>query len=264
MKFCISLLICLFSLSHGTVELCQGNCVAGTKRLVGPTQPTKTRPHPWKTAPFPTHFRGFCDLGCQFFFSENPQIINCSRACNYQYRYHVTVGYSDLAEVAINECVDGCGIALLVCQAGYYCTGGVMLPCPAGRFRGPNMTDVRNVTIEGNATVPKRTVIETKDLVTTCIDCPVGRYRSRALGVTPDDCALCPIGTYLNRTGSVTLLDCVRCPAGMTAEEPGMALCKCITPDSCDLRTTFFGGSQEFYSNGVDFYRESVPYVGRS
>ena len=84
-------------------------CHNYSDRLVGPTRPAHTRPHPWKTvmnkcivisssfilfsvhyislslylrldicanyrnsqkqAPFPTTFRGFCDLGCQFFFS---------------------------------------------------------------------------------------------------------------------------------------------------------------------------------------------------
>ena len=32
----------------------------------------------------------------------------------------VTVGYSDLIEIAINECFDGCDIALLTCQSVSY------------------------------------------------------------------------------------------------------------------------------------------------
>lgn len=37
------------------------------------------------------------------------------------YRYDAEGGYSDLAEVARYECYDGCDIALLRCQSGYYC-----------------------------------------------------------------------------------------------------------------------------------------------
>src|SRR5690606_20318363 len=113
---------------------CQSNCVS-EDRLVGPTKPLATRPHPWKPAPFPTLFDGFCKLGCQLFFSENPTNVSCKRACDWSYRYKITVEYNDLIEVGLNECIDGCNIALLTCQTGYYCNDGAMLPCPPGRFR---------------------------------------------------------------------------------------------------------------------------------
>ncbi len=118
------------------------------------------------------------------------------------------------------------------------------MACPPGRFRG-------NVTGNGTA-------------VTTCIDCPVGRYRPRDLGVTADDCSLCPVGTYSNVTGATSISGCTRCPAGMVAEEPGMALCKCITPHSCALTLSNNGETATYFSNGVDYYRESVPFVGRA
>ena len=251
----------LAALVHSTVYRCQDNCFNKTGgpggRLPGggPTHPAHTRAHPWKRAEFPSRFQGFCKLGCQFFFSENPNNITCNRACRYQYRYHVTVGYSDLAEVAINECEDGCDIALKTCQEGYYCTQGSMTACPAGRFRS-GLTgyepQFENVTDKGR-------------LVETCIDCPVGRYRPLTLGVTPDDCSKCPIGTYSNATGMTSINACIRCPAGMTAEEEGMDLCKCITPGSCDYvynNVTYYKSVNG--KDGADFYRERVPYDGRS
>ena len=148
---------------------------------VGPTHPPNTRPHPWTIAPFPSTFDGFCKLGCQLFFAEQPTRATCKKSCDYSYRYKTTVQYSDMievkwriiterkresysritatatiiftyllllplhflhflpyfcscyfAKVGIYECFDGCDIALLTCQTGYYCTDGGMLPCPAG------------------------------------------------------------------------------------------------------------------------------------
>ena len=55
----------------------------------------------------------------------------------------------------------------------------------------------------------------------------------------------------------------------MTAEEPGMRLCKCITETknqdgSCDFFVQGVGQpSQSFYKNKVDYYRETIPYIGR-
>lgn len=233
------LLLVIATVTDGTIARCQANCVA-SDRKVGPTKPQFTRPHPWKKAPFPFPFDGFCKLGCQLFFSEEPYNVTCKRACDYSYRYGITVEYSDLGEVAKLECRDGCDIALLTCQTGYYCTGGKMLACPPGRFRESQTTNV-----------------------TTCIDCPLGRYRDRDKGTSADTCALCPIGTYANVTGSTDISACLKCPAGQTAEEEGMALCKCITPYSCDLSIELEENSTQYYSNGVDFFRETVPFIGR-
>ena len=55
--------------------------------------------------------------------------------CAYYYRYSATTGYSDITEEATLECQDGCEIALQICQAGYYCTLGIMTECPPGTYR---------------------------------------------------------------------------------------------------------------------------------
>lgn len=210
-------------------------------RRVGPTHPPNTRPHPWSIAPFPTKFDGFCKLGCQLFFAEQPTNVTCKRSCDYSYRYKTTVQYSDLIEVGIYECFDGCDIALLTCQTGYYCTDGGMLPCPAGTFR-ENDTDTS---------------------VSSCVGCPVGRYRDRDKGTSADDCSKCPKGKYANIIGGTSVDACIRCPAGTVAEEEGMGLCKNITINSNHLDVPLDGVSRTYYSNGVDFHRETIPFVGR-
>lgn len=227
-----------------TALRCQSNCEGTTNitRWVGPTKPANTRQHPWIPAEFPTKFSGFCKLGCQLFFSEDPYNVTCKRSCDYSYRYEVTVQYSDYIEISRLECRDGCDIGLLVCQTGYYCTGGKMLPCPPGRFRESDMG---------------------ADEVRSCIDCPIGRYRERDKGTSADTCELCPIGKYNDLTGADSINFCKRCPAGMTAEERGMGQCKCITPDSCDLTVNVNGNDTTYYSNNIDYFRETVPYIGR-
>ena len=134
----IVLLLALICLGHyviySQVEICQENC-ASSDRLTGPRRMENTLPHPWSQAVFPTANFDFCQMGCQFFFSEFPVNTTCKRLCDYIYRYQVTVAYSDLAEQAINECRDGCDIALQVCPPGFYCNHGEMHPCQAGRYR---------------------------------------------------------------------------------------------------------------------------------
>lgn len=227
---------------HAQVDLCQSNCVS-SDRLVGPTRMPDTLTHPWAVAPFPSSNGGFCKLGCQIFYYEVPKNTTCHRLCEYFYRYDVTVGYSDLIEEALLECQNGCDIALQVCQAGYYCTEGLMMPCPPGTYREA----VTNVSVVALSEASK------------CTPCPYGRYRSLDKGKSADDCSLCPVGTYANVTGSVRESDCQRCPAGQNAEEPGMRLCKCITADSCDLTVD----GKNYYKNGVDYYRETIPFIGR-
>lgn len=224
------------------LDLCQSNC-ASSDRLIGPTRMLNTKDHPWKTAAFPTKQQGFCALGCQLFYNEVPKNTTCKKLCNYFYRYKITVGYNDLAEQAKLECQDGCEIALQVCQAGYYCSQGVMLPCPPGTYREP-VTDVSVLALEKAA---------------ECTKCPYGRYRPANKGKSADECSKCPIGTYANVTGSVVVSDCQRCPAGQNAEEEGQRLCKCITPGSCDSTID----DNEVFKNGVDYYRESIPFIGR-
>ncbi len=239
---CLIVFVCYISHLHGQLDLCQDNCVS-SDRLVGPTKMEHTRPHPWKIAEFPTKNDGFCKLGCQIFYTEVPKLSTCHRLCDYFYRYKITNAYNDLAEEAKLECQDGCGIALQVCQAGYYCSTGNMLPCPAGTYREP-VTDVSVLALEKSR---------------SCTNCPYGRYRSATKGKSADDCAKCPIGKYANVTGSIVVSDCQRCPAGKNAEEEGMRLCKCITGDSCDLTVA----GETYFKDGVDFNRETVPYIGR-
>jgi hypothetical protein len=249
-----TILFCLVAIqvwTHGEwsaraqLDLCQSNC-ASSDRLIGPTKMLETRPHPWKIAEFPTKQQGFCALGCQLFYNEVPKNSTCKRLCNYFYRYKITVGYNDLAEEAKLECQDGCSIALQVCQAGYYCNTGNMLPCPPGTYREA-VTDVSILALEKAA---------------QCTKCPYGRYRSANKGKSADECSKCPKGTYADVTGSVVVSDCKRCPAGMTAEEEGMRNCICITEGSCNEGLSVIDNI-EVYSNGVDYYRESIPFIGR-
>lgn len=235
------------NVADGTIARCQENCVSPDRR-VGPTPPPNTRPHPWSIAPFPTKFNGFCSLGCQLFFAEQPRNTSCKRSCDYSYRYKTTVEYSDLIEVGIYECFDGCDIALLTCQTGYYCNDGGMFPCPPGTFR-ENQTDAS---------------------VSACVGCPNGRYRDRDKGTNADDCAKCPKGKYANLIGGTSVDSCIRCPAGTVAEEEGMGLCKDITTRSGQLNVPLDGVDRYFYSDptsntniSVDFHRETVPFVGR-
>jgi len=192
---------------HAQVEICQANC-ASSDRLTGPEVTPNTRPHPWNIAPFPNKNFGFCQMGCQLFFSEFPYNVTCKRLCDFTYRYDTKVGYSDLNEQAISECRDGCDIALQVCQAGYFCNDGRMTVCAPGSYR----ESVSGVSIEQ--------LSHTKE----CTLCPPGRYRAINKGKSANDCTLCPVGKYANVLGSVLVSDCKRCPAGKNAEERG----KCV------------------------------------
>lgn len=148
-----------------------------------------------------------------------------------------------MAEQARLECQDGCDIALNICRPGYYCNEGIMKPCPAGTYRG----SVENITLIS------------LEQANQCTPCPYGRYRSAKKGKSADDCTKCPIGTYANHTGGTSDFDCKRCPVGTFAEEEGMRVCKCITPESCGLEIA----GKTYYSNNVDYFRETLPYIGR-
>lgn len=231
-----------FTIIDAQLELCQLNCNS-SDRLVGPTRMLQTRPHPYSVASFPTKTEGFCQLGCTLFYNEVPKNTTCVRLCDYFYRYRITNNYNDLAEEAKLECQDGCQIALQVCQAGYYCNHGVMLPCPPGTYREP-VSDVSVLAL---------------DKATECTKCPFGRYSSISKRKSADECSKCPLGTYANVTGSILQSDCLRCPAGENAEEEGMRLCTKITDDSVGMTIAGI----DYYNNGVDYYRETIPYIGR-
>ena len=246
--------------ARAQVELCQQNCV-DSDRLFGPTRMPDTRTHPWKQTVFPTPLGGFCKMGCQLFFAEYPRNTTCHRMCDYYYRSTETVGYSDIVESSKLECKNGCDIALEVCQPGYYCTKGEMMPCAPGKYREA----VKGVSI-----------VEL-ERTKTCTLCPPGRYRKTNRGKAPTDCTACPIGKFANIPGSVLVSDCKRCPAGKNAEEVGMAECKCMTgagnAQSCDMpnkasrdstsSTVHYYLPDPVTKQSIDFYRETVPFIGR-
>ena len=80
------------------------------------------------------------------------------------------------------------------------------------------------------------------------------RYRKTKRN-TGECCEEMNDGVFDVVTGSVLVSDCVRCPAGKFAEIEGMSECKCITEDSC--------GMESYFAEEIDFYRESIPFVGR-
>ena len=256
-----------FRFAGAQVDICQSNCES-SDRLSGPILMPATRTHPWKQTVFPTVKTGFCKMGCQLFFAEFPRNITCKRMCDYYYRSQETVGYSDIVENAKLECKDGCDIALQVCQPGFYCTSGEMMPCAPGKFRE----------------AVKSLSIISLEATQQCTLCPPGRYRKRDRGKSADDCTKCPIGKFANIPGSVLVSDCKRCPSGKNAEETGMAECKCITEagdrgankqygaHSCDMKYTRTKAANEkmidYYTadadgQSQDFYRETIPFIGR-
>merc|ERR1711991_425898 len=173
---------------------------------------------------------------------------SCVQKCQMAYRYQVTTGFSDVIEESLSSCYDGCDIALQTCQAGFYCIEGWMLPCPPGYWRNESVG------------VPA---------VLKCNLCPFGRYRSLSKGKHPDECSLCPRGKYADFEGATQTSECIRCQAGKFADDEGMRVCKCITPDSCELnfRNPDDTIKEQFYIDqdgySTDYFRESVPYIGR-
>ncbi|CAN0218217.1 unnamed protein product, partial [Phaeothamnion confervicola] len=211
---------------------CASNVTTGinanaTQRMVGPTEPDFNATYPYAKAPLPLRSPRFCQVGCAHFFGPAPVNTTCKGICDVTFMHNTSVGFNDWAEKARLECRDGCDIALLRCQAGYYCTNGSMLPCPAGTYRETSY-----------------------GAVTACTPCPAGSYRAATLGREVSDCSLCPQGTFLNSTGSVTIHDCTRCPDGYYGDADGLAVCECITASSCEA----------MYDQ---FQRESQPFIGR-
>lgn len=244
------------------LEACQENCGA-PNRLIGPRHPS-TRPHPWKAAVYPSASKTFCKLGCQYWYYNAPNNVTCKASCGHEYRYKVTVGYSDLADEARRECEDGCDIALLLAQAGYYAGNGSMVPCPFGTFREA----VHNIsTIPGPFNTTDEAIHSSSLLqgVLQCVDCPYGTYRAATKGQNSLSCNKCPIGKYANRTGSTAETDCLRCPAGTTTAEEGARVCICITAASCNMPEPIEQGeaTEDYFKDGVDYFRETIPFIGR-
>ena len=206
------------------VTVCQANCESD-RRIAGPTKMANTLPHPYKVDRFPTPRSEFCKMGCSMLYSDAPKNSTCIKLCNHMYRYNATIGYIDTMEQARLSCIDGCTIGLKVCEPGYFCYEGDMLPCGAGSYREP-ILDVSILELE-----------RTQE----CMLCPVGRYRRSNKGKSPDDCSKCPVGTYIDIEGSRSKADCKRCPAGKNAEENGMANCKCTTENRADPKVNSCG-----------------------
>ena len=204
----------------------------------------------------PNPYAKFCEVGCvEFFSSSDPVTLDeCTGKCDGRYEYNVTVGYSDVAEVARLECRDGCQMALIRCQPGYYCSqvvpsrvgddsekgggggplyaGGIMTQCPAGTYR-----DVSYGAVE------------------ECLPCPPGRYREDIKGRDLESCAKCRVGTYAAHPGGTSVRDCLRCPAGRFNSEEGGARWKCIRPMACEGDGPASPADSE--------KRDTVPFIGR-
>mmetsp|Transcript_5444 Transcript_5444/g.7858 ORF Transcript_5444/g.7858 Transcript_5444/m.7858 type:complete len:282 (-) Transcript_5444:984-1829(-) len=250
------LTLLLFNTATGTEQQCHNDCRA-VPRIVGPTRPSDEidalgNPIPRPTRSYPYHvasteeydFPRFCELGCSYFFISSgasmpkSTLDQCMDQCDDTFAYNVTVGYNDVLETARYECRDGCQIGLLRCQPGYYCiqaspsetmTGGDMLPCPVGTFRGVEY-----------------------DQVAECVPCPPNHFREDIKGKSLSACTKCPANTS-SRQRSISILDCLRCPAG-TMSSAGTS-CICITPQACDANQLPFPADAE--------KKDSVPYIGR-
>ena len=251
--------------AKATEQQCHDDCRAVPSRLVGPTRPSdnidalgnpilrQSRSYPYHEASAKDYdMPRFCELGCTFFFtssgagvprsllpSDKSNLDLCMERCDDTYRYNVTVGYSDILEMARLECRDGCQIGLLRCQPGYYCIqaspgktksqGGDMLPCPAGTFRSTSY-----------------------DHVTECVNCPINTFREDTKGKSLSSCSKCPANTS-SRQRSTSVKDCQRCPAGTMSTEG--TSCRCITPQACDTNKLPSPADAE--------KKDSVPYIGR-
>ena len=277
----------ILTLGISSVTTCLDDCAAEDRVATRPwhqvdslgNELSLTRPYPYFQAALdneygddllksgmgegPSPFSQFCKTGCRHFhatFREPTLLSDCTDECEYTYNYTITVGYSDVIEIARLECRDGCQYALERCEPGHYCSqvrviqqqdnvthnteenrdndnaltyiGGVMRQCPPGMYRDVSY-----------------------DAVESCIPCPRGRYRERTRGTSLDSCQKCPIGTYTTSVGSSSKDLCLRCPAGTFTTEPGSAECKCITPGAC--------ATDQLSSPADAEKRDTVPFVGR-
>lgn len=205
------------------------NCTIADElvRPIGPTKPPDTRSHPWATAQFyHAGYQTFCEFGCSNYYL-NWTLSGCQAACDYYYRYYITNGYSDQAEVARYECHDGCAIGNLRCQPGFFCQNQVMNLCPAGKYRDVDYYHV-----------------------TRCDNCPHGRYRETLGGRFIDSCDKCNSGRYNKNAGSDSKFDCLQCPPGRFASQPGMTQCKCMTS---------YNGTFVMNADGTVVYQDCKP-----
>uniref|UniRef100_A0A7S1FSZ0 Tyrosine-protein kinase ephrin type A/B receptor-like domain-containing protein n=1 Tax=Corethron hystrix TaxID=216773 RepID=A0A7S1FSZ0_9STRA len=205
---------------------------------------------------YPDQYFRACQLGCTLFFSlrENPkQLSSCLSLCDDKYAYNITVSYNDLMELVRLECRDGCHMALMRCQPGYFCLQ------PSTTLDDDGKHHLSSTSLPNGGSMHECLPGSYRDVsyhaVDTCVPCPPGRFREETRGLSMESCTKCPVGTAVNSTGSSSIRDCKRCPAGRFTTEPGRHVCKCITPQACD---------KEQLPDPADAEkRNTVPYVGR-
>ena len=165
------------------------------------------------------------------------------------FTYNLTVGYSDLMEVARLECHDGCYIALKRCQPGYYCTQPVT-------YNDSSAEDGTAMWRDGYMELcPPGTYRETSyHCVDQCLSCPPGRYHNEYKGNSLDSCVKCPAGTYAPKFQSTSILDCIHCQAGTFTKEEGAGSCTCITHAAC--------AKDQLKSPADAEKRDTIPYNG--
>ena len=275
-----------------TEEQCHVDCSSSARSPTRPWQAIDTLQNQLHlTRPYPFHIAAentnvdideyslpeFCKLGCTYFFVSSSDTTNnddesqssktttlgqCLDKCDDTYSYNSsTPPYNDLAQVARLECRDGCMLALIRCQPGYYCLqvsfsfadknehenandanenaddddnsphyqGGEMIPCQAGTYRDVSY-----------------------DSVIKCIPCPSNYFREDTKGKSLSSCSPCPAGTSAE-PGSTSIQDCVRCPAGTFSTEA--SFCMCITPQAC--------ADDPLPPPADAEKRDTVPYIGR-
>ena len=137
-----------------------------------------------------------------------------------------------MIDQAYYRCQQGCIYGYTICQPGYYCNQGVMLPCPLGTYRSPS-TNFTHALLTNYAS--------------QCIECPYGTYRDTIKGKSVTDCALCPIGKYSNAIGQTSQTACLKCPAGTYSSQAGSRICECITAESCDMPVKIGNEEIHFY-----------------
>lgn len=260
----------------GTEDSCQADCRSADRmyqtRPWHANDPLMNKLH--LTRPYPYHiatndedkysFSTFCELGCTYFFtttSSNDQspggeegktattLDGCLIRCDERYTYDSSYAppYNDIAAMARLECRDGCLLALMRCQPGYYCSqisfddnvttttipgyeGGDMTPCPPGTYR-----DVSYNAIE------------------ECVPCPPNHYREDIKGKSIRDCSPCHAGTSAPMPGNDSIEDCVRCLPGTFSTKASN--CICITPQAC--------AKDQLPPPADAEKKETVPYIGR-
>lgn len=222
----------------------------------------------------PNPYKSFCEIGCSIFYSfpnkdddsndknKPVELVHCTDHCDELYKYNISVGYNDLAEVARLECRDGCQMAVQRCKHGYFCSQVKVITDRSSNTTTSSKSEdnkgQRKLTYEGGRMeyCPAGTYRDIDyDAVEECVPCPPGRFREDIKGRNLESCSKCPAGTYNKLYGSSSILDCLRCPAGTFTNQPGSEFCICITPDACI--------EHQMPSPADAEKRNTIPYIGR-